>query len=108
MAEKSLPNPLPGCQGSTVTKEGHTFYSGPSNNIIRQNMRLFHSNASIPPFDFQDLGAINVSYSAYSSMYFLKNGSLAVLYETADEWELIFEPDHIFFNILDDLTRFVF
>jgi len=104
-AEKSLPNSFAGCQGSTVIKDGHIFYSDPSDNPIRQNMRLFHSNASGPPFNFEDLGVINKSYSAYSSLYFLQNGSLAAFYETADKWKLIFEPDHTYFNILDDLTR---
>jgi len=102
--EMSLPNALVGCEGSTVFSNGDIYYTGPSGDPFRTDIHLFKSNKTEPPFDFVDLGSYNKTYTAYSSMIVLQNGSLAVTYETSDKFAVVFEPDHTYFRVLDDLT----
>merc|ERR1712157_50806 len=89
--EMSLPNALTGCEGSMANVGADIFYTGPGPSPFREDIHLWKSNKTQAPFDFVDLGSYNASHVAYSSMIVLQNGSLAVTYETEDNWRIIFE-----------------
>eukprot|EP01012_Entosiphon_sulcatum_P053077 TRINITY_DN7299_c0_g1_i1.p1 TRINITY_DN7299_c0_g1~~TRINITY_DN7299_c0_g1_i1.p1 ORF type:complete len:354 (+),score=45.10 TRINITY_DN7299_c0_g1_i1:105-1166(+) len=93
-----LPEPLGGCEGSTVQSGSNFYFSGPAErSILRFNMTLFMSSDFLV---WQRLAVIDAGPSAYSALVTLANGSLALLYERSTNQSLIFVPQHISFVVI--------
>eukprot|EP01006_Ploeotia_vitrea_P041430 TRINITY_DN66525_c7_g5_i2.p1 TRINITY_DN66525_c7_g5~~TRINITY_DN66525_c7_g5_i2.p1 ORF type:complete len:169 (+),score=28.94 TRINITY_DN66525_c7_g5_i2:652-1158(+) len=101
--QRDLPQPLTGCEGSTIRQGNKLFYSGPSPHVgelivLRYNMTVWQSDNQgqtwVPKL------VVNPGPSGYSAMVPLHNGSVGLLFERWEE-HLSFIPNHISFVALD-------
>ena len=102
---KGLPQPLGGCEGSTIRHPdtGTLYYSGlsvPFPTPLRYNMSIFTSTDEGATWTAQSV--VHAGSSAYSSLAALGNGdSIGLLYEWANETKLIFDPDYFSFVVIN-------
>ena len=99
---KGLPQPLEGCQGSTIRHPvtGNLIYSGPATHSpFRHNMSIYTSVDS--GLTWNANAVIHSGSSAYSSLAVLGDGqSIGLLYEWSNQTKLIFDPDYFSFVIV--------
>ena len=101
---KGLPQPLGGCQGSTIRHPvtGILLYSGPATvSPFRHNMSIYTSLDN--GLTWNAKAVIHSGSSSYSSLAVLGNGhSIGLLYEWANKTKLIFDPDYFSFVAVYD------
>ena len=103
---KGLPQPLEGCQGSTIRHPvtGTHLYSGPSvafPSPLRYNMSIYTCLDNSTTWNPR--AVIRPSSSAYSSLAILGDGhSVGLLYEWSDKLKLIFDPDYFSFVVINE------
>lgn len=101
---KGLPQPLEGCQGSTIRHPltGSLLYSGPDVAFLsplRYNMSIFTSEDN--GTSWSPRVVIHAGSSAYSSLAILGDGhSVGLLYEWSKQLKLIFDPDYFSFVVV--------
>ena len=99
---KGLPQPLEGCQGSTIRHPvtGTLFYSGPATvSPYRHNMSVYTSTDDGLTWDAR--AVVHSGASAYSSLAMLYGGnSIGLLYEWSNETKLVFDPDYFSFVVI--------
>lgn len=94
--------PWGGCEGSIVrdVQTGIVYYSSPgSTSYLRFNMTLYSSSDNGISFSF--VRQLYAGRSAYSSLTFLTNGSLSILYEISTVPDKIFFPTQFLFDVLN-------
>ena len=102
---KGLPQPLGGCEGSTILhpESGVLFYSGPAVPLptpLRYNMSVFTSIDNGTTWTSQVV--VHPGSSSYSSLAMLSDGhSVGLLYEWANDTKLIFDPDYFSFVVIN-------
>ena len=103
---RGLPQPLEGCQGSTIVHPvtSDLLYSGPATKSpYRQDLTVFVSHDS--GISWRSSALMHSGSSSYSSLAVLGDGkSVGLLYEWANDTKLIFDPDYFSFVILDYIT----
>ena len=103
---KGLPQPLEGCQGSTIRHPvtGTHLYSGPSvafPSPLRYNVSIYTSLDNGTTWNPR--AVIHPGSSAYSSLAILGDGhSVGLLYEWSDKLKLIFDPDYFSFVVINE------
>ena len=101
---KGLPQPLEGCQSSTIRHPvtGTLFYSGTATvSPYRHNMSVYTSTDDGLTWDAR--AVVHSGASAYSSLAMLNDGhSIGLLYEWSNETKLVFDPDYFSFVVIYD------
>jgi len=96
--------PFDGCEGSTVRHPGSglLFYSGVTPDVALDGYRynLTLSVSSDEGLNWSFVKVIDSGPSAYSALTFLMDKSLAILYEQASDFNLIFVPDFQIFEVI--------
>ena len=99
-----LREPIDGCEGSMIVlKDGTLVYSGPATyGILRVNMTIFKSLDG--GMSWNMWRQIDSGNAGYSSMSVLPNGSVAILYESSKEENIVMLPDRIVFYAMQRNT----
>eukprot|EP00039_Didymoeca_costata_P033205 m.41276 g.41276 ORF g.41276 m.41276 type:complete len:499 (-) comp9750_c0_seq4:2668-4164(-) len=98
---KNLPQPIDGCEGSTVRLDSTNtlYYSGPNSDILRANMSIWYSKNDGESWVLH--AQIDPGESGYSSLQTITQGRLGLLYEQSDSPELVMNPDRFIFRLLE-------
>lgn len=100
-----LPQPLDGCEGSTVASPDgeNIFFSGPDSTFLREKMTVWRSTDSGETY--QKITQLDTGMSGYSSLQLECNStahpqcsSLFLLYEQSDETQIVMDPDRFIFR----------
>jgi sialidase-1 len=102
----TLIQPLTGCEGSTIYHQnsGQLFYTGlAETSLIRSNLSLYISKDNGENWTY--IKTIWAGPSAYSSLTIMNDQSIGLLYEWANETDIIFQPDSMTFTIVYNETE---
>lgn len=103
---KTLVQPLTGCQGSTIyhSVSGQLFYTGlAETSIVRSHLSLYTSKDQGENWTFEK--TIYPGSSSYSSLTVMKDQSVGLLYEWANQTDIIFVPDYMTFTVVYNVTK---
>jgi len=101
---RELPQPVNGCQGSTVRSEvtGHLFFSGPDSKLFRTKLSIWMSKDE--GGSWQKRVLVDMGASGYSSMQVQGSDIVSILYEQSDKVRFVMEPDRFIFKTLPPLA----
>jgi len=102
----TLVQPLTGCQGSTIYHQNthQLFYTGlAETSFIRSHLSLYISEDNGDNWTFTK--TIFQGSSSYSSLTTLNDQSIGLLYEWANNTDLVFLPDYMTFTIVYNQTQ---
>jgi sialidase-1 len=102
----TLVQPLTGCEGSTIyyPNTHQLFYTGLADtSYTRKNLSLYISEDNGENWRF--IKTIFQGPSAYSSLIILRDQSIGLLYEWANQTDVVFQSDYISFIIVYNQTK---
>ena len=103
---KTLVQPITGCQGSTIYHQtsGQLFYTGlDETSIVRSHLSLYISTDRGENWIFNR--TIHEGSSSYSSLTIMKDQSVGLLYEWANQTDLLFVPDYMTFTVVYNASK---